>query len=158
MRTMVGLIASAALIVSLPALGSSQDSSSASPNRIAIAGPVLMVSDLERSLKFYIDGLGMKLASRLPGNPGPGAVVTAGDAATPFLLLRQRAKEAGSGAAVDLGDGLDRVMLVVPDVQAAAQRLVAAGYAHDPISKTRIFFARDPDGYRFEVMERSSRH
>src|SRR3546814_11120078 len=58
---------------------------------VEIAGPVLMVTDLERALKFYGEGLGLVTGRRLPANPGPGATVTAhAGSAAPFLLLRQQ--------------------------------------------------------------------
>lgn len=123
----------------------------------AIAGPVLMVSDLEQSLKFYIDGLGMGLARRLPGNPGPGATVTVdGKAPMPFLLLRQIAKEPARSGTIMIGNGLSRVMLLVSDSKAVASRLDAAGYAHGPVNSRGIFFIRDPDGYSYEVMQHTS--
>ena len=81
---------------------------------LQISGPVLMVADLERSLKFYIQGLGMTVASRLSGNPGPGAVVVGpGQRPPPFILLRQRAPEAVASPSVDIGNGLSRIMLGV---------------------------------------------
>lgn len=126
--------------------------------QVAIAGPVLMVSDLERSLKFYVGGLGMKVARRLPGNPGPGAIVTSGDAASPFILLRQHSQKIAPSARIEIGSGLSRIMLSVADAEAARARLRAAGYAHDPVSRTKIFFVSDPDGYRYEVIERAAHH
>lgn len=73
---------------------------------IRIAGPVLIVNDLERSLRFYTRGLGMAVDSRLPGNPGPGVTVVApGSGAAPFILLRQLAPSARAAPQIDLGDG-----------------------------------------------------
>lgn len=157
-RTSLAIVATIGL--SLCAGTSVAQDRSADPGapEVLIAGPVLMVSDLERSLKFYVDGLGMKVARRLPGNPGPGAVVTSGEAATPFILLRQQSETAAASVRIDTGSGLSRIMLSVSDVEAVAARLDAAGYAHDPTGKTKIFFVKDPDGYRYEVMARSSRH
>ena len=119
-----------------------------------IAGPVLMVTDLERSLKFYTDGLGLQVASRIPGKPGPGAVLTApGTMGSPFILLRQRSAETSAMPPVVLGDGLSRIMIRVPDAAQAAARLTAAGFAVPDLAGKRIFFVTDPDGYRYEIMQ-----
>ena len=126
---------------------------------IEIAGPVLMVTDLDRSLKFYVDGLGLQASTRLPGNPGPGVIVVApGQPSTPFLLIRQSAADPKQSPPVVHGNGLSRVMLVVPDSAAVAARLTAAGYSHEPVNSRGIFFVKDPDGFRYEVMQRNSRH
>jgi lactoylglutathione lyase len=118
-----------------------------------------MVTDLDRSLKFYQHGLGLVIGTRLPGNPGPGATVTArAGSPAPFLLLRQRAAEVTKSAPIQLGNGLSRVMLVVADSEPVAARLERAGYVHTPISDRKVFFVSDPDGYRLEIMQRNSRH
>lgn len=121
-----------------------------------IAGPVLMVSDLERSISFYTAGLGLQVASRLPGKPGPGAVLTApGSARTPFILLRQRDAEVRAAPPLAIGDGLSRIMISVPDAEQAASRLRAAGYSVPDLAGKRIFFVTDPDGYRYEIMQKT---
>jgi lactoylglutathione lyase len=126
---------------------------------VEIAGPVLMVTDLERSLKFYQHGIGLVVGTRLPGNPGPGATVTArAGSPAPFLLLRQQSAEAAKSAPIQQGNGLSRVMLVVADSEAVAARLDRAGYAHTPVTDRKVFFVSDPDGYRLEIMQRNSRH
>lgn len=119
-----------------------------------IAGPVLMVTDLERSIRFYTQGLGLQVASRLSGKPGPGAVLNApGTARTPFILLRQRSPEVRSVPPLALGDGLSRIMIRVVDAERAADRLRAAGHAVPALDGKRIFFVSDPDGYRYEIMQ-----
>ena len=108
---------------------------------LQIAGPVLMVADLERSLRFYIAGLGMEVGSRLPGNPGPGATVNApGAAQSPFILLRQRGREARSAQPVTIGDGLSRIMLSAANAKAAEDRLKSAGYAPTVPNGRNVFF------------------
>ena len=126
------------------------------PSQVEIAGPVLMVTDLERSLKFYIEGLGLEVGSRLPGKPGPGAtIISSKQQSSPFVLLRQRsAGIASSAQPLTLGNGLSRIMLVVQDSVATAARLKAAGFKPNALSARGIFFVEDPDGYRYEIMPR----
>jgi catechol 2,3-dioxygenase-like lactoylglutathione lyase family enzyme len=121
---------------------------------LQIAGPVLMVADLERSLRFYTQGLGMAVGNRLGGSPGPGAIVVgSGPDRTPFILLRQRDQAARTDPPLDIGQGLSRIMLTAPDVKAVAVRLKSAGYEAGTPSARNIFFVTDPDGYRYEVMQ-----
>lgn len=123
-----------------------------------IAGPVLMVTDLERSLRFYVDGLGMMVARELSGNPGPGAVlVPTGRTPPPHLLVRQRSQEPSTTPPLDIGNGLSRVMLSVPDSLRLAARLRAAGYAPTAPTAAGIFFVKDPDGYNYEIIPRAHR-
>lgn len=127
------------------------------PTGVAIAGPVLMVTDLERSLKFYVDGLGLEASTRLPGNPGPGRIVVApGGGPTPFLLIRQSAADPGQSAPIVHGNALSRIMLTVPDTATVAARLTAAGFPHASLNSRGIFFVKDPDGYSYEIMPKAS--
>ena len=119
-----------------------------------IVAPVLLVSDLGRSLRFYTDGLGLKVFRRLPAGPGPGAVLVAdGKAPPPHILIRQAAAAPGKAGSVELGKGLSRIMLAVADSSAVAERLRTAGYQPTPFNPEKIFFVTDPDGYRYEVMQ-----
>lgn len=124
---------------------------------VQIAGPVLMVADLERSVRFYTQGLGLVLGSRLGGSPGPGATLIApGGAPSPFILLRQRAPTARTEGGIEVGNGLSRMMLSVRDAQAAAARLISAGYNPSAPNARNIFFITDPDGYRYELIQRAA--
>jgi catechol 2,3-dioxygenase-like lactoylglutathione lyase family enzyme len=130
------------------------DPPEARANALRIAGPVLMVNDLDRSLRFYTEGLGMAVGSRLPGKPGPGVTVVAlGGERFPFILLRQRGPEARSTPAIEMGAGLSRIMVTVANARAVEARLKAAGYSPSTPNSRNIFFVNDPDGYRYEVME-----
>jgi catechol 2,3-dioxygenase-like lactoylglutathione lyase family enzyme len=144
-----------AALLALPAIAPAVQAQAPAP--VAgpqIAGPVLMVTDLERSIRFYTDGLGLQVASRLSGKPGPGAVLTApGTVGSPFILLRQRDTAVTATPPLTLGDGLSRIMIRVADAAGAADRLRAAGYSVPDLSGKRIFFVTDPDGYRFELMQ-----
>lgn len=152
------LVSTLVALTSLPAVAAEAEPARAGP-AIEIAGPVLMVTDLERSLRFYVEGLGLKASTRLSGNPGPGMIVVApGQPATPFLLIRQRAADPKQSPPVVHGNGLSRVMLVVPDSATAAARLTAAGFPHEPVNARGIFFVKDPDGFSYEIMQRNSRH
>lgn len=152
------LVSMLVALASAPAMSAEGEPAKAGAG-IEIAGPVLMVTDLERSLKFYVDGLGLQASTRLPGNPGPGVIIVGhGQSQTPFLLIRQSAGDPKRSPPVVHGNGLSRVMLVVPDSAAVAARLTAAGFPHDPVNARGVFFVKDPDGFSYEIMQRDSRH
>jgi catechol 2,3-dioxygenase-like lactoylglutathione lyase family enzyme len=156
MRTLgrTALFTAATALSPLGAYAESPELPGVAASDIGIAGPVLMVADLDRSLRFYVDGLGLSVGSRLPGNPGPGATVLGSSGGqVPFLLLRQRDSRADPTRAVEVGDGLSRIMLTVRNAKAAEARLRAAGYAPTVSNARNIFFVKDPDGYSYEVMQ-----
>jgi catechol 2,3-dioxygenase-like lactoylglutathione lyase family enzyme len=145
----------AALIISslaAPLRGAEPDN--ATYPELTIAGPVLIVSDLERSLRFYTQGLGFVVASRLPGNPGPGATLVAPRSGrTPFLLLRQGHATPNSAEVIQIGTGLSRIMLGVSDAKALEARLRSANYEPKTTTSGNIFFVNDPDGYSYEIIQ-----
>jgi catechol 2,3-dioxygenase-like lactoylglutathione lyase family enzyme len=145
-----------ALLLTVPASTAlAQDAAPSATTDLRIAGPVLMVADLERSLRFYTEGLGMEVGSRLGGNPGPGATLVGSNRErSPFILLRQRDRVARADPPVEVGQGLSRIMVTVADAKAVAARLKSAGYEPGTPNGRNIFFVTDPDGYRFEVMQK----
>lgn len=158
MRTM-GLILATAMLTAQAGAEPPATPPAATTAEIQISGPVLMVSDLERSLKFYTEGLGLRIGRRLPSPTGPGLILTSPQQSpSPFLLLRQVAATPSSRPAIQQGNGLSRIMLLVPDSAVLAARLDKAGIAHTPLESSAVFFVTDPDGYRFEIMQRNSHH
>lgn len=117
---------------------------------IRISGVGLRVSDLERSLKFYTEVLGLKVGARVPAK---------GDAAEYLLgmtgdiradnLIGIRKGEVKPGA-TEFGS----ISIVVPNGRAMAERAVAAGYqmARPIVDGTN--FIKDPDGYTIELYQR----
>jgi lactoylglutathione lyase len=105
------------------------------------------VLDLERSIDFYTDKLGLELARTVP---------IGDDATNAFLAVPGDPEEPYS-----LGEGYSHVAFAVEDLDALAQKLEEAGGVdfeskpHAMSSGSRIFFVRDPDGYRIEFIERS---
>ncbi len=135
----------------------------------------ISVSDVERSLAFYRDGLGldvvfdrklsgpgMESATGEPGArgrmvglkvPGPGGVT--------IELLGFAHRSAGSeGARAAPGStrvGYTNASLGVDDLDAAHAELVAAGIQplQEPfeVGGVRMFFVADPDGTAIEIVE-----
>ena len=133
----------------------------------------LCVADLERSLRFYCEGLGFRELSALDLAGEPAATLLE----LPGVALRARYLER-DGAVVELlhylapgarGDGAPRPMnalglthlsFQVSDLDAAVARLIALGgraLSHTRVENPRLgmraIFVGDPDGTRIELVQ-----
>ena len=123
---------------------------------------MLRVRDLDRSLHFYCDLLGMKLLRRkdFPGGAFTLAFVGYGDESeTAVLELTHN----WDGRDYQPGTAFGHVALGVPQIQQLCDSLRAQGVAivREPgpmqHGTTVIAFLEDPDGYRIELIEERSR-
>jgi glyoxylase I family protein len=133
-------------------------------------------SDLERSLAFYRDGLGLSASTRTTSPEQPGAAFGLEQAAwDAWILTGDRGYD---GVAVDLLEwqtpkptgtpppvanhlGFTRLGFTTGDIDAAYERLVAAGadcfgpphdIALEGAPSVQAFVAADPDGTMFELV------
>ena len=117
---------------------------------IRISGLGLRVSDLERSLKFYTEVLGLKVGARVPakGDAVEYLLGMTGDIRADNLIVIRKG-EVKPGA-TEFGS----ISIVVPDGRALAERAVTAGYltARPIVDGTN--FIKDPDGYTIELYQR----
>ncbi|WP_119066742.1 VOC family protein [Rubrobacter indicoceani] len=118
------------------------------------------ILDLDRSIDFYQNKLGLELARKSPiGDSATNAFFRIPGEEEPRLELTLNHDQETPYA---LGDGYSHVAFAVEDLDALATRLEEAGGVefeskpHAMGSGTRIFFVRDPDGYRIEFIERKS--
>lgn len=137
---------------------------------LGVHHPALSVTDLDRSIAFYRDRLGMVLQSRgafggevmdritdLSGTSGRSAMLRAGaqylelfefSAPVPRLIDPPRRV---------CDHGLAHFCLEVDDVQRAYEQLLTAGVIFhcppQPFGRMRATYARDPDGNVFELLE-----
>ena len=120
---------------------------------------MLRVGDLDRSIAFYTDILGMKLLRRQDYPDGR------------FTLAFVGYQPESDGAVIelthnwdtthyDLGNGYGHIALGVPDAYAACDAIRAAGgkvvREAGPMKhgSTVIAFVDDPDGYKIELIQR----
>jgi glyoxylase I family protein len=123
----------------------------------------MTVSDLDRSLGFYVDLLGLNLVLRKPAPSGRGetAFLDAGGAmleiSAPAGPVSTPAREVRSDEA-----GLRHLSFTFEDIEATHARLVAAGVesvepprdAFNTEILSRVAFVRDPDGIVIELVQR----
>ncbi|HBZ68682.1 MAG TPA: lactoylglutathione lyase [Deltaproteobacteria bacterium] len=123
---------------------------------------MLRVKDLDESLHFYCDVLGMKLLRRsdYPEGKFTLAFVGYGDESEGAVI--ELTYNWGKSDYV-LGDAFGHVAIGVPDIRATCERLRQAGarIVREPgpmkHGSTVIAFLEDPNGYRIELIEQKPR-
>ena len=108
------------------------------------------VLDLERSLAFYKDALGLVPVRGKEAGAGASRLVYLGDGVSPFTLeltwLRDRTEP------YDLGEGEFHLAFTVPDLDAAHQKHQDMGCICFENPAMGIYFIEDPDGYWIEIV------
>ena len=123
---------------------------------------MLRVSDLERSLAFYTDVLGMKLLRRreYPSGRFTLAFVGYGDERDHTVLELTHNWDIDT---YTLGDAYGHIALGVDDIRSTCAGMADKGgrVVREPgpmkHGSTVIAFVEDPDGYKIELIELSSR-
>ncbi|CAN5887988.1 lactoylglutathione lyase [soil metagenome] len=116
------------------------------------------VFDLDKSIEFYRDKLGLELVRKSPvGSSATNAFFgVPGDPESRLELTLNHDRE----EPYELGTGYSHVAFAIEDLDALAEQLEEAGGVdfeskpHAMSSGTRLFFVKDPDGYRIEFIER----
>lgn len=119
---------------------------------------MLRVGDLERSIDFYCDILGMKLLRKhdFPGGRFTLAFVGYGDEATHTVLELTHNWDTPR---YEIGNAYGHVALGVDDIYATCDELRGKGanIVREPgpmqHGNTHIAFIEDPDGYRIELIQ-----
>ena len=120
---------------------------------------MLRVGDLQRSVKFYTETLGMKLLRTTDRPEQKYSLAFVGyddeDRASVLELTYNYGVER-----YDLGSAFGHVAIGVPDVKTACERVRAAGgkvtREPGPVKggTSVIAFVEDPDGYKIELIQR----
>ena len=123
---------------------------------------MLRVGDLERSLAFYTEVLGMRLLRRKDYSDGRFtlAFVGYGDESNSTVLELTHNWDTSS---YEIGTGYGHIALGVDDIQATCEAMAAKGgrvvRPPGPMKHgtTVIAFVEDPDGYKVELIQLASR-
>jgi lactoylglutathione lyase len=109
------------------------------------------VNDLDKSLAFYDEALGLKEVKRNVAADGSFIIVFLSDGKTDFLLeltwLRDWEKDS-----YDLGDNETHLALVADDYPAAHKKHEAMGCICYENHNMGIYFIEDPTGYWLEIV------
>ena len=108
------------------------------------------VLDLERSLKFYDEALGLKVVREKKAADGSFILKFLGDGVSAFSLeltwLRDRCEP------YDLGEQEFRLALMTEDMAAAHEKHEKMGCICFENPSMGIYFIEDPDGYWIEII------
>ena len=123
---------------------------------------MLRVGDLERSIAFYTEVLGMRLLRRkdYPGGRFTLAFVGYGDESDTAVLELTHNWDTSS---YEIGSGYGHIAIGVDNIVAVCDQMRAKGgrVVREPgpmkNGTTVIAFVEDPDGYKVELIELSSR-
>ena len=109
------------------------------------------VTDLDRSLKFYAEALGLKEVGRKEAADGRFVLVYLGDGESPFRLeltwLRDWEKDS-----YNLGDNEFHLAFETEDMEAAHAKHKEMGCICFENPAMGIYFINDPDGYWLEIV------
>jgi lactoylglutathione lyase len=123
---------------------------------------MLRVANLERSIAFYRDVMGMQLLSRKDFPDGKFTLAFLGYGKNPEHAEIELTFNWGVSS-YELGTAYGHIALGVDDARAACDRIRAAGgkvvREAGPMKHgtTVIAFVLDPDGYKIELIEEGSR-
>ena len=123
---------------------------------------MLRVGDLQRSVKFYTEVLGMKLLRTTDRPEQKYSLAFVGYDTEDRTAVLELTYNYGVDK-YDLGAGFGHIAIAVPDAAAACAAVKAKGGVvtreAGPVKggSTVIAFVRDPDGYALELIETSMR-
>jgi catechol 2,3-dioxygenase-like lactoylglutathione lyase family enzyme len=155
-------IGTAVLMLSASAIAQPAPVTAPAPAAVAVLrkdrvlGPGIYVSDPQRSLRFYRDGLGMKVRMQFGPAERPDTIVGFGDDTTEpsVMLLSDRA--GAERRKIEHAHGFDRFVVFVTDIEGVSRRLRELGFAPGDIrlvhGTSLMMMATDPDGYRVEII------
>lgn len=113
------------------------------------------VLDLDRSLKFYDEALGLKPVREKVAEDGSFKLIFLGDGVTNFTLeltyLTDRTEP------YDLGEQEFHLAFETDDIEAAFQKHEAMGCVCFNNPKMNVYFIEDPDGYWIEIIRKKNR-
>jgi lactoylglutathione lyase len=107
----------------------------------------LKVSDLEKSLKFYNEALGLPISVRFPS--GTSEIVFLGEGETKIELIGG-AVSPSVGADISWGFEVDSLEETREMLAALG---IAAGEILSPHAGVRFFFIKDPDGMTVQLVD-----
>jgi lactoylglutathione lyase len=144
-------------------IGNDKSQTSGGVRFMRVLHTMIRVGDLEKSIRFYTDVLGMRLLRRkdYPGGRFTLAFVGYGDESEQAAIELTHNWDTAS---YDLGNGFGHIALEVDDAYRACEEVKQRGgkviREAGPMQhgSTVIAFVQDPDGYAIEFIQRGSRN
>ncbi|GAA4532922.1 lactoylglutathione lyase [Chelativorans composti] len=127
-------------------------------SELRIMHTMLRVKDLDASIRFYTEVLGMNLLRKLDFPEGKFTLAFVGYGPEEETAVLELTYNYDHGP-YDLGSGYGHIALETKDIYATVEKLRAAGaqIVREPgpmkHGKTHIAFIKDPDGYMIELVQ-----
>ncbi len=121
---------------------------------------MIRVKDLDKSIAFYTDLLGMKLIRKTDFPDGKFTLAFVGYGPEASNTVVELTYNWDQEKPYDIGNGFGHLALAVPDAYGVCDNLRAAGakITREPgpmkHGTTVIAFIEDPDGYKIELVQR----
>lgn len=122
----------------------------------------LRIADINRSLRFYVEGLGMRLLDRIDLPPRNAKLLMLGFESGSYESggLLELVRYLDDDGPYSAGSGFIHISLSIPDVRAAVERLESVG-AEITVPPTEYFDGKgpwmshvnDPDGYGIALLQ-----
>ena len=133
----------------------------ADADKFRLLHTMIRVRDLDASLQFYTDMLGMKLLRKRDYPTGKFTLAFVGYGDETSSTVIELTHNWDQAKPYNLGSAFGHLAVGVPDVYKTCERLAAAGVKiprpAGPMAHggSVIAFIEDPDGYRIELIQRS---
>lgn len=116
----------------------------------------IRVMDLEKSLKFYTEALGLIETRRMEFPEHEFSLVYLSDESGIYEL--ELTYNFNPEKPYDLGNGFSHIAVAAEDIVAAREKHIAMGYEVTPLKglpgqEPHYYFVTDPDGYKVEVIK-----
>jgi catechol 2,3-dioxygenase len=149
------LLTLSAALMAAPAMAQSAPTQ-APPAVNAIVAPGYHVADMQKSLRFYRDILGMQVRMQYGPADRPDVVIGFGADQTAAGVMLLSDKAGPAPRKIEHGFGYSRLAVRLADLSGVHRRLRAAGYVVSDIRVVHDVFlmamATDPDGYQVELL------
>lgn len=111
----------------------------------------IMVKDLEESIEFYRDIVGLEINRRFAAGPGREIVFLGAGGTEVELIYDQSQQDCRCGDSISLGFQVDSVEKMMEFV--AQKGFPVHSGPFEPNSQTKFFFILDPNGVKVQFVE-----
>lgn len=113
---------------------------------------IIHVTDLEPSIQFYENVLGMKVMKRFPAGPNQEIAYMEGDGANVELIAHKDLDSLSHDSHLALGVQVDSLEEAMEKMQKAGVPIESGPFEPNPT--IRFFFIQDPNGVTIEILQR----
>lgn len=110
----------------------------------------IQVKDLQESIAFYKDVIGLTIQRQFPAGPGTEIAFLA-DGPAEIELIYSQGSEISHSQDLSLGFAVDSLEQAMEDVKAKGVQIHSGPFSPNP--KTKFFFVLDPNGVRVQIIQ-----